>query len=79
MKQCTNKKTIIIIYCSTHYSDYNWIEIKKWLKMKKQPHYFYDSILNNGSESNIQILIDKITENHATKEENKNNFTVIHN
>ena len=77
MKQCTNKKTIIVIYCSTHYSDYNWIEIKKWLKMKKQPHYFYDSILDDGGESNVQALIDKITEDHAIEEDknsNKNSY-----
>ena len=73
MKQCTNKKTIIIIYCSTHHSDYNWIEIKKWLKKKKQPHHFYDSILDDNNESNVQALIDKITADHVTQQEQDEN------
>ena len=63
MEHCINKFTNVIVFCSTYNSDYNWIAIKKWLEDKKQPHMFFNSIFDSDGSSNVQTLIDKITDN----------------
>ena len=34
MKECTNKPTIIYVFCSAIYRDQNWIEMRKYFKNK---------------------------------------------
>ena len=36
MKECTDKRTIIIVFCSTCYKDENWIEIRKYFEKKRE-------------------------------------------
>ncbi len=31
-KECTSKKTTIIIFCSSIYKDKNWISIRRWIE-----------------------------------------------
>ena len=68
MEECINKETNVIVFCSTHNSDKNWLKIKEWLEKKEQPHYFMQSIFEDGI-SNIEVLVDKIMNDHSAKQE----------
>ena len=57
IRECADKNTNVIVFCSTQNKDKNWIEIKKYLNEKKIPNEFYNSMLENGN-----ILTEIITD-----------------
>jgi len=69
MKRCIDRKTLVVIFCATHNSDDNWLKIKEWLDKRKQPHVFYDSIV----DKNALLLWEKIIQlkNTAKKKKKK--------
>lgn len=60
MKHCIDKNTKVVIFCSTIFSDPNWLAIKEWLEKREQSHVCYSSIYDDSKTSNLQTLIDKI-------------------
>jgi hypothetical protein len=60
LKECIDRYTNVIIFCSTNNADYNWLEIRKWLEKRKQPHTFYNSIVDDEGDNILDILMDKI-------------------
>ena len=70
MKECCDKKTIIIIFCSTIYKDENWIEIRKYFEKKGNDIRVYTSLYEDG-EDQLQKLIDELS-NEAQEEDQKN-------
>ena len=49
LKNCADKYTNVIVFCSTHQKDRNWIEIKKYLDEKNINNEFYHSMNDNGN------------------------------
>ena len=70
LKNCINKSTKVVIFCSTHNNDRGWIKIKEWLNDRKQPHVFYDAIFDD-TVSNIEMLIEKLKLDAEQKQQNK--------
>ena len=70
LKNCINKSTKVVIFCSTHNNDKGWLEIKKWLEANSQPHIFYDAIMED-KVSNIELLIEKIKSDAEEKQQLK--------
>ena len=70
MKECCDKKTIIIIFCSTVYKDENWIEIRKYFEKKGNDIRVYTSLYEDG-EDQLQKTIDELS-NEAQEEDQKN-------
>ena len=50
MKGCTDKNTIIYVFCSTIYKDKNWIEIRKHFKNKGIEMNCFTSIYEDGDD-----------------------------
>ena len=57
MKGCTDKNTIIYVFCSTIYKHKNCIEIRKHFKSKGIEMNCFTSIYEDG-EDQLQKLID---------------------
>ena len=72
MKECSVKKTIIIVFCSTCYKDNNWIQIRKYFEKKKMDIRVYTSIYENG-EDQLSNLIENLKKEAQDKEEEDNN------
>lgn len=68
LKECTTKKTIIIVFCSTVYKDPNWIEIRKYFEKKGNDIRIYTSLYEDG-EDELDKLIHELSE--EAKEEEK--------
>jgi hypothetical protein len=68
MEECIDKETNVIVFCSTHNSDKNWKKIKEWLEYRNQPHVFFSSIFEDG-HSNIELLIEKIKNDHEREQQ----------
>jgi len=71
LKECTSKKTTIIVFCSTLYKDKNWIAIRKWIEKRGNPHEFFTSIYQDG-EDQIKKLVDELSEEARMREEEQN-------
>ena len=71
MKECCDKKTIIIVFCSTIYKDENWIEIRKYFEKKGNDIRCYTSLYEDG-EDQLQKLIDELS-NEAEEKDNADN------
>lgn len=61
LKECTSKKTNIIVFCTTLFKDNNWIAIRKWIEKRGNPHEFFTSVYENG-EDQIKSLITRLNE-----------------
>ena len=68
MKECSDKNTIFIIFCSTCYKDPNWIQIRKYFEKKKMEVNVFTSIYENG-EDQLDKLIVTLKEEAKQKEE----------
>ena len=67
IKECSNKDTIIIIFCSTVYKDKNWIQMRKHFEKKNEIRVF-TSIYEDG-EDQLHKLINDL---NCQAQENKN-------
>ena len=70
MKGCTDKNTIIYVFCSTIYKDKNWIEIRKHFKNKGIEMNCFTSIYEDG-EDQLQKLIDQLSAEAKEQEEDQ--------
>ena len=59
IKQCCDKNSTVIIFSGTHYSDSSYQYIKDYMKYKKIPSMFFDSI-NNGKINQLEEVISGI-------------------
>jgi hypothetical protein len=59
VRKCVDKRTTVIVFCSTSHKDRNWLEIKKYLEEKEIPHEFHNSIKEDGHDY-LAELIDKL-------------------
>ena len=57
IKECSDRKTIIVIFCSTAYKDKNWIQMRKYFIKKGMDVRVYTSIYEDG-EDQLANLID---------------------
>jgi ribosome biogenesis GTPase A len=44
LRKCADKRTTVIVFCSTYTKDKNWINIKESLEKREIPNEFYMSI-----------------------------------
>ena len=68
MKECCEKKTVIVVFCSTIYKDENWIEIRKYFERKGNDIRCCTSLYEDG-EDQLQKLIDELSTEAEEKEE----------
>ncbi len=68
MKECSVKKTIIIVFCSTIYKDKNWIQIRKHFEKKGMDIRVFTSIYENG-EDQLNMLVHDLSEEAKEKED----------
>ena len=59
LKECSDRKTVIVIFCSTVYKDKNWIQIRKYFKKKNMEVRVFTSIYENG-EDQLANLVDDL-------------------
>ena len=59
LKECSDRKTVIVIFCSTAYKDKNWIQIRKYFKKKGMDVRVFTSIYENG-EDQLANLVDDL-------------------
>ena len=59
IKECSDRKTIIVIFCSTAYKDKNWIQMRKYFIKKGMDVRVYTSIYEDG-EDQLANLIDDL-------------------
>ena len=59
LKECSDRKTVIVIFCSTAYKDKNWIQIRKYFKKKGMEVRVFTSIYENG-EDQLANLVDDL-------------------
>ena len=70
MKHCSDKKTIIIIFCSTIYKDENWIAIQKYFEDRGYDIRVYTSIFEDG-EDELDNLIAELSKEQEKEEEDE--------
>lgn len=58
LKECVNKKTTVVIFCSTVNKDPKYKVIVKWLKEKKIPFLKYTSIFSEDGKNHLSELIE---------------------
>lgn len=68
IKQCCDKNSNVIVFCSTCNKDTNWIEIKKYLEIHDIPSKFYDSIVD-GEANHLKELIEIMSVEDEPEEE----------
>eukprot|EP00732_Lithocolla_globosa_P002435 Lithocolla_globosa_v1_NODE_1594_length_2461_cov_29.945968.p1 type:complete len:269 gc:universal NODE_1594_length_2461_cov_29.945968:1165-359(-) len=70
LKECADKETNVVVFCSTCQRDRAWITIKEYLEKKKINHQFFQSIKKDGA-NNLQLLLDqvKMTEDESEEED----------
>ena len=71
LKECSSKKTIIIVFCSTAYKDKNWIQIRKYFEQKGMDIRVFTSIYEDGQDQLANLVEDLKRE--AKEEEQKAN------
>jgi hypothetical protein len=68
MKSCIDKDTQVFVFSSTHNSDLNWLEIKKYLTKNKVNATFFLNVVE-GSVSHLNSLVSMIQTEDASHEE----------
>jgi hypothetical protein len=68
LRKCADKRTNVIVFCSTCQKDRNWIEIKKYLDGKGIINEFHQSI-KDDSNDHLGELIDKLQFDVSSEEE----------
>ena len=67
LKECTDRNTVIIVFCSTAFKDANWIQIRKHFEKKGNDIRVFTSIYEDG-EDQLNHLIDELNEDAKQKE-----------
>ena len=70
MKECSVRKTILVIFCSTAYKDKNWIQIRKYFEKKGMDVRVYTSIFEDG-EDQLSNLIEDLKQDAKDEEARK--------
>ncbi len=70
IKECSDKKTNIIIFCSTAYKDPNWIEIRRKLEKKNYNLTVFTSIFEDGVDQ-LAELVEDLRQDAKQQEEEK--------
>ena len=58
IKECSDRKTVIVIFCSTAYKDKNWIQMRKYFKKKGMDVRVYISIYEDGEDQLANLIED---------------------
>lgn len=61
LKECTDRDTVIIVFCSTVFKDANWIQIRKHFEKKGNDIRVFTSIYEDG-EDQLNNLIEELNE-----------------
>ncbi len=72
MKECSSRKTVIVIFCSTVYKDKNWIQIRKYFENKNMDVRVFTSIYDEGQDQ-LSNLLETLKEEAKDEEECKKN------
>ncbi len=67
MKECADKKTIIVVFCSTSYKDENWIEVRSYFENKGNDIRVYTSLYEEG-EDQLENLINQLNQEAQDQE-----------
>ncbi len=70
MKECSARKTVLVIFCSTVYKDKNWIQIRKYFEKKGMDIRVYTSIYEDG-EDQLANLIEDLKQDAKEEETRK--------
>lgn len=73
IKECCNKDTIVVIFCSTIYKDAGWQNIRKYLDMKKIEHIDHTSIKSLDGVDQLEAIINELQMNAEQEEKDKLN------
>ncbi len=71
MKECSTKKTIFVVFCSTCYKDKNWIQIRKYFEKKGMDIRVYTSIYEDGIDQ-LSDLVEDLKKEAKDEEEHIN-------
>ena len=58
IKECSDRKTVIVIFCSTAYKYKNWIQMRKYFKKKGMDVRVYTSIYEDGEDQLANLIED---------------------
>lgn len=73
IKECCNKDTIVVIFCSTIYKDAGWQNIRKYLDMKKIEHIDHTSIKSLDGVDQLESIINELQLDAEQEEKDKLN------
>eukprot|EP00732_Lithocolla_globosa_P006494 Lithocolla_globosa_v1_NODE_7592_length_927_cov_406.575688.p1 type:complete len:271 gc:universal NODE_7592_length_927_cov_406.575688:877-65(-) len=59
LKECADKETNVVVFCSTCQRDKAWLTIQDYLEKKKINHQFFQSIKEDGI-NHLQVLLDQV-------------------
>lgn len=68
LKECADKKTVVIVFCSTVYKDKNWIQIRKYFERKGRDIRIFTSLKEDG-EDQLNKLIEDLNEEARINDE----------
>ncbi len=69
MKKCCDKKTKIVIFCSTAFKDENWIEIRKFFERKGNDVTVHTGIYEDGQDQLANLINELSNETREEEEE----------
>ena len=72
IKECTTRETHCYLFCSTIYKDDSWLQIRKYLDLKKIGYDCFTSIQEGGTDQ-LKEIIDKLDYEAKEAELNKDN------
>ncbi len=70
IKECADKRTVLVIFCSTIYKDQNWIEIRKRYEKKGMDVRVHTSLYEDGVDQ-LADLIEDLRQEAKQEEEDK--------
>ena len=71
IKECCDKNTHVIVFCSTYEKDGTWIAIKEWLEKHHIPSSFFNGIVNEEGDDQLEMLFHYL-KNEKTLEQTSN-------
>lgn len=73
IEECIDVETKVVVFCSTHNNDDNWLYIKKYFEKKKIGAVFYTSLIENGIDQLTAFVDFLIAQGEAKLIEEGNN------
>ena len=70
IKECTTRETRCFLFCSTIYKDDSWIQIRKYLDLKKIEYECFTSIVEEGVDQ-LKKIMDQLDYESKEAELNK--------